>query len=377
MVKQGGLAGITAGQSGVCTVGIAGIGLHYRGFDIQDLAAHCSFEEVAHLLINGRLPSEKELEEYYILLSKSRRLPDNLKLLLEKLPKETHPMDVLRTATSFLGCAQSTPSSSAEKKQIANHLIAQFPGILNYWYHFHQSGIKIDECNSTETTIAGYFLELLHQRKPSDLERSTINTALILYAEHEFNASTFAARVTAATLSDFYSAICSAIGTLRGPLHGGANEEALKLILEFDSAASATAGIKKKLTEKQLIMGFGHRVYTNSDPRSDIIKAQSKQLAQQTNNTVLFDISQAIENEMMEQKQLFPNLDFYSASAFHLCNIPMDFFTPIFVIARTTGWAAHIIEQQENNKLIRPISDYTGPEPQTFIPIASRKSNHG
>jgi 2-methylcitrate synthase len=372
MTKQGGLAGIVAGKSSVCTVGIEGVGLHYRGFDVTDLAENCRFEEVAHLLIHGHLPTEKELELYCNLLINSRTLDANLKLMLEKIPGSTHPMDVLKTATAFLGCGANEAKTSADKKHIADTLIAQFPAILAYWYHFHKNDTRIDETAATETSLAGYFLELLHQKPPSDLQRDTINIALILYAEHEFNASTFAARVTAATLSDFYSSMCSAIGTLRGPLHGGANEEALKLILEFSSTEEALTGIQNKLKNRGLIMGFGHRVYTSCDPRSGIIKQQAKKLALATGNENIFNISETIENEMMQQKKLFPNLDFYSASAFHLCDIPMDLFTPIFVIARTTGWAAHIIEQQENNKLIRPISEYTGPEPQTFIPLTAR-----
>jgi 2-methylcitrate synthase len=372
MTKQGGLAGIVAGQSAVCTVGIAGVGLHYRGYDINDLALQCEFEEVAHLLIHNKLPTSKELKLYKENLYKTRALGDSLKRILELTPANTHPMDVLRTACSFMGCGAKQATSIAEKQKSADQLISLFPGILLYWFHFHKNHTRIDETSSKQQSVAGYFLEMLHQRQPTNIELDTLNTALILYAEHEFNASTFAARVTAGTLSDFYASMCSAIGTLRGPLHGGANEEALKLILAYETAKEATAGIQHKLNTKQLIMGFGHRVYTTCDPRSDIIKEKARLLAKEQNNMTLFEVSEAIESEMRTQKKLFPNLDFYSASAFHLCGIPMDLFTPIFVISRTTGWAAHIIEQQENNKLIRPISEYTGPEPQRFTPINER-----
>ena len=372
MSKKGGLTGIIAGQSAVCTVGIAGVGLHYRGYDIKDLARHCEFEEVAHLLIHQTLPNAKELEQYKLKLKSLRKLDDSLKRVLEMTPSQSHPMDVLRTACSFIGCGESPPATAEGKKDIADRLIASFPTMLLYWHHYHKTNRQIIETECEQGTIAGYFLELLHQREPTQSELDTLNTALILYAEHEFNASTFAARVTAATLSDFFASVCSAIGTLRGPLHGGANEEALKLILAYTSPEEAVAGIQHKLNTKQLIMGFGHRVYTHSDPRSDIIKEKARALAQELSETSIYEVSEAIESEMRAQKSLFPNLDFYSASAFHLCGIPMDFFTPIFVISRTTGWAAHIIEQQENNKLIRPLSEYTGPEPQHFNPINER-----
>jgi 2-methylcitrate synthase len=372
MTKQGGLAGVVAGKSAICTVGINGVGLHYRGYDINDLAQHCQFEEIAYLLIHGHLPNQDELNHYQDFLISQRELSPEMRAMLETIPGSAHPMDMLRTACSYLGCYQNTTNTSDEIRASANQLIALYPGILAYWYNYHHKNTQINETLSQQRSLAGYFLDTFRQQAPSDSELDSINTALILYAEHEFNASTFAARVTAATLSDFYSAMCSAIGTLRGPLHGGANEEALKLIQEYNSVDSATTGIQNKLNNKELIMGFGHRVYTKCDPRSDIIKIKAQQLAKASGHQLLFDISETIEQQMSRQKNLFPNLDFYSASVFHLCHLPVEIFTPIFVIARTTGWAAHIIEQQEDNKLIRPVSEYTGPEPQTFKELSQR-----
>jgi len=368
--NQEGLAGVVAGKSAISTVGQQGKGLQYRGYEIHDLAKFASFEEVAYLLIYGELPSQKKLLQYQKKLASFRSLPDALKIVLEQIPKSTHPMDVLRTACSMLGTLE--PEDTTDKQtDIADRLIALFPGILLYWYHFQNSNNRI-ETASAELSTAAYFLKLLHGKDPSSSHIETLNVSLILYAEHEFNASTFAARVTAATGSDFYSAICSAIGTLRGPLHGGANEEALKLIQKFKTPAEAEAGIESMLQNKQLIMGFGHRVYTDSDPRSDIIKSCSKQLADELGDISVFPVSEQIEKKIWQEKKLFPNLDFYSASAYHFCDIPMEMFTPLFVISRTSGWAAHIIEQRSDNKLIRPISDYIGPEPRPFVSITDR-----
>lgn len=293
-----------------------------------------------------------------------RELPDSLKEMLEIIPANTHPMDVLRTGCSFLGTIEPE-NKQREQTMIANRLIACFPGILLYWYHFHQHHKKINTSLS-DKTVGEYFLHLLHEKKPDVLQVQTVNLSLILYAEHEFNASTFAARVTAATLSDFYSCICSAIGTLRGPLHGGANEEALKLIQQFSSPKDAEKGLLDMLAQKKLVMGFGHRVYKNGDPRSDIIKKASQKLSAQREDKVIYAISETIETLMQREKKMFPNLDFYSASAYHFCDIPTSFFTPIFVFARTAGWSAHIIEQRSNNKLIRPLSTYTGPAPRAY-----------
>ena len=368
-MSSNGLAGVIAGNSSICTVGQQGIGLHYRGYGIDELAAAASFEEVAYLLIYAKLPSEDELNNYKQKLVSLRALPDELQTVLKLIPAHTHPMDVLRTACSFLGNLE--PEAHPEMQcDIANRLLALFPGALLFWYHFHKNN-KIISTEVEADTTAAYFLQLLHERKPDELALKTINTSLILYAEHEFNASTFAARVTAATLADFYSAICSAIGTLRGPLHGGANEEALKLIQHYKTEQQASKGIYELLNKKSLIMGFGHRVYTTSDPRSNIIKELSKQLAQRQDQA-LFNVSEVIENIMRQEKKLFPNLDFYSASAYQYCGIPMKLFTPLFVMSRLTGWAAHIIEQRANNKLIRPLSNYTGPEPKAFTPISER-----
>lgn len=362
--EHAGLAGIIAGQTAISEVGHAGVGLHYRGYEIHDLVAHANFEIVAYLLIYGELPSQKILSEYQTTLISLRSLPDSLKKLLEMIPKTTHPMDVLRTACSFLGTIE--PESAGHTAiDVANRLIACFPAILLYWYHFHFHQKKINVLLDDKTT-GEYFLHLLHEKKPDVLKAKTVNTSLVLYAEHEFNASTFAARVTAATLPDFYSAICSAIGTLRGPLHGGANEAALQLIQQYSSTASAEKGILEKLSQKELIMGFGHRIYKKGDPRSDIIKQCSKQLADQCQNRLLFDISETIESLMQREKKMFPNLDFYTASAYHYCDIPMELFTPLFVFARLAGWSAHVMEQRANNKLIRPVAEYIGPKPRAF-----------
>ena len=357
-----GLAGIIAGQSAISMVGNEGLGLHYRGYEINDLVAHCNFESVAYLLLHGELPTPQELDNYQQTLIKLRHLPEKLKEVLERIPPNAHPMDVLRTSCSMLGTLEPESDENSQLT-IANRLLATFPGMLLYWYHFHKSNQRIDT-NLADKTMGEYFLHLLHGKKPDALSAETVNTSLILYAEHEFNASTFAARVTAATLSDFYSCICSAIGTLRGPLHGGANEEALKLIQKFDSPKTAKETLLKMLAEKQLIMGFGHRVYKNGDPRSDVIKAKSKLLADSIGDKVIYAVSEIIESTMQSEKGMFPNLDFYSASAYHFCGIPIEMFTPIFVFARTAGWAAHIMEQRENNKLIRPLSEYTGPAPR-------------
>lgn len=368
--KTGGLAGVVAGDTAICTVGKEGKGLTYRGYSIDDLAKDASFEEVAYLLVYGQLPTEKELTEYQHKLKSLRDLPPALKLVLEQIPASAHPMDVLRTGCSFLGTIEQE-TKQYDAHAIADRLIATFPSMLAYWYHFQKNQQRINTVTDDEG-VAGHFLHLLHGKKPDELHRRAVDVSLILYAEHEFNASTFAARVTTATLADFYSAITSAIGTLRGPLHGGANEAAMELIEKFKTADEAEQGLKKMLAEKKLVMGFGHRVYTVSDPRSDIIKAWSKKLADAAGDKVLYPVSERIEKIMWDEKHLFPNLDFYSASAYHFCGIPTAMFTPIFVMSRITGWAAHVIEQRSNNKLIRPTANYIGSEPRSFIPITKR-----
>lgn len=369
--KQGaGLAGVTAGQTAIATVGKAGHGLSYRGYDIYDLAEYCCFEEVAYLLVYGELPNQQQLEDYQNRLKTFRDLPSDLKTVLECIPADSHPMDVLRTGCSALGTMEME-SESNDHYKITDRLLAVFPGMLLYWWHFSQNGKRID-CETDAVGVGEHFLTLLHGKEPSELHRKMMDVSLILYAEHEFNASTFAARVTVATLSDFYSGIVSAIGTLRGPLHGGANEAAMELIERFSNPEQASEQIKQMLTNKEKIMGFGHRVYTESDPRNVVIKQWSKKLSDQAGDTVLYPVSEAIEKVMWDEKKLFPNLDFYSASAYHMAGIPTPLFTPIFVMSRTAGWAAHIIEQRGDNRLIRPSADYIGPDSCEFVPLAER-----
>lgn len=374
--KVGGLAGISAGESAICTCG-TGHGLNYRGYDIYDLAEHCEFEEVAYLLLKEKLPNKAELESFKKELIAARSLPKELKEVLKLLPKDAHPMDIMRTACSTLGCLEPEEydvfkAQFPNQQRIGTRLLGIFPSVLTFWHHYHTSGKEIST-ESSQDSIAGYFLESLHQKEPKELWVKAMHASLILYAEHEFNASTFTARVITATMSDVYAGITGAIGALRGPLHGGANEAAMDLIEEFKTPEQATQGILDKLARKDKIMGFGHRVYVEKDPRNVVIKAWSKRLSEDVKDTKgLYPISEAIEKVMWDQKKLFPNLDFYSASAYHFMGIPTPYFTPIFIFSRTAGWLAHIFEQRGNNKLIRPSSQYTGPDNKAFVPMDKR-----
>lgn len=368
--KPGGLAGVIVGDTAISTVGKEGLDLTYRGYSIHDLAEQSTFEEVAYLLIYGDLPNKRELLAYQEKLMRMRDLPETLRRGLELIPATANPMDVLRTGTSLLGCLEPETQEN-DQYNIADRLIACTPSMLLYWYHFHKNG-KMIKTSSDETSVAGNFLQLLQNKAPDAEHKRAMDVSLILYAEHEFNASTFAALVTTSTESDFYSAIVSGIGTLRGPLHGGANEAAMELIEKFKTPDEAETGIKKMLTQKAKIMGFGHRVYKISDPRSDIIKAWSKKLAATAKDGYLYAISERIEKVMWDEKHLFPNLDFYSATTYHFCGIPTAMFTPIFVMSRLSGWSAHIIEQRSDNRLIRPDATYTGPMPRAYVPLADR-----
>jgi 2-methylcitrate synthase len=365
-----GLRGQTVGSTEIATVGKEGVGLTYRGYSIEELAAQAAFEEVAYLLIHGVLPPQVELDSFRLRLKQKRPVPEALRKVLELIPADAHPMDVLRTACSFLGSLEPESSFSLQK-DIAERLLAVFPSALAYWHHFSRRGERIttdDDANS----LAGHYLTLLHGDAPSEISRRALDVSLILYAEHEFNASTFACRVCAATLSDLYSCITAGIGTLRGPLHGGANEAAMALVQRFKTRKEARAAVLEILANKQKIMGFGHAVYKHSDPRNAIIKECSKRLSPSAPDGYLFEVSDEIEAVMKEEKNLFANADFFSATAYHFLGIPTSHFTPIFVMARTAGWAAHIQEQRANNKLIRPNAEYVGPEPRPFIPIEKR-----
>ncbi len=368
--KTGGLAGVTAGATHICTVGKEGAGLTYRGYDIYDLTDNACFEEVAFLLLHGHLPTQPELDAYITKIKANRGLPDALRTVLEMVPADAPPMDVLRTGVSFLGNIEPEGDFS-NQLNVADRLLAVMPSILLYWHRFHADGVKI-ETETDDDSISGHFLHLLHGKPPRELHRKNLDTTLILYAEHEFNASTFTARVITGTLSDMHSAVTGAIGALRGSLHGGANEAAMALISKFDSSEAATAGIHEMLANKDLIMGFGHRVYTTSDPRNSVNKKMSKELADDAGNTLLYPVSEAVEKVMWDEKKLFANADFFAASVYHFMGIPTYLFTPIFVCSRITGWAAHIMEQRADNKLIRPAADYIGPSLQDWIAIEQR-----
>ena len=365
-----GLRGQSAGETALCTVGKEGAGLTYRGYTIEDLAANAQFEEVAYMLLYGALPTQGELDSYNQKLMSLRGLPEDLKKTLEMIPADTHPMDVMRTGCSMLGNLE--PETDFDQQhEAADRLLAALPAIICYWYRYSHNGVRINT-DTGEATLGGHFLKMLLDETPSDVHRAVMNCSLILYAEHEFNASTFTARVCAATLSDMYSCITGAIGSLRGPLHGGANEAAMELVEKFDTSDAVEAQILGMLERKEVIMGFGHAIYRTSDPRNAIIKEWSDKLANDSGDRTLYDISCAIADTMWNTKELFPNADFFHASAYNYMGIPTKIFTPIFVMSRVTGWAAHVMEQRSNNRLIRPSADYIGPEIRPYLPINER-----
>ena len=368
--KKIALSGVVAGETAICTVGKEGVGLTYRGYTIEDLAAHASYEETAWLVLHGELPTRAELEAFRDQLIARRALPPVLRQVLELLPAETHPMDVLRTGCSVLGTLEGE-GGARDGYAVALRLLAAFPGMLLYWYHFTQSGRRI-EVATDEPGVAAHFLHLLHGQAPTAEQARAMDVSLILYTEHEFNASTFACRVVAGTGSDFYSAVCAGIGALRGPLHGGANEAAMAVIEQYADADAAEAGMMEALARKQTVMGFGHPVYRLCDPRSDIVKSWSRKLSEGHPEEHLYAVSERIEAVMKREKNLFPNLDFFSASAFHFLGVPTPMFTPIFVLARIAGWSAHILEQRVNRRLIRPTAEYTGPAERVLVPIEER-----